>query len=500
VTSAVAPSGRQWPDHSALVLLGAAAAVYTGVNLYRLAHFYSLDFDLAIFGQGVWRLSRGQVPAITIHGVNLFGEHATWIHLPIAVLYALLGPLADVRLLVLLQSAALAGAGWLLYRRAGRELGEATGVLVLLSYLAYPALQHTWLEYYEPVNLAIPCLFAATAAVQDGRERRAIAWSVLALMTVENVALTVAAVGLYALLLGRRRVGAALVAGAVVYLLLIMTVTFPWLSARGYLFADRLYGDFARSLPEAARYLARPDHLLARLLTRENGGYLLGLLGPVAFLPLGAPALLAAAVQLPLNLVSSWPYARQIRYHYVAPIVPFVFLALIHVLARLPAGSRRRRLAQVALVTGIVSGQWLYGSPWIVPRRGEVVWRDAAADAAERAGVERLLERLPAEASVSVHYRFLPALCARTRLYMFPDMGPEGTWPDALVVDETWAATNPWEAMALDRARQDGGFHEVAHTERGTVLLVRGGPGGLEPPMDRPSVSPPLARPGEGTR
>jgi len=83
-------------------------ALYTGVNLYRLDHFYSLDFDLAIFGQGVWLLSRGDVPFVTIRGLNLFGAHATWIHLPVALLFAVLGPLADVRVLVLLQSGALA--------------------------------------------------------------------------------------------------------------------------------------------------------------------------------------------------------------------------------------------------------------------------------------------------------------------------------------------------------------------------------------------------------
>ena len=33
------------------------AAVYTGVNLYRLAHFYPLEWDLAIFSQGVHKLA-----------------------------------------------------------------------------------------------------------------------------------------------------------------------------------------------------------------------------------------------------------------------------------------------------------------------------------------------------------------------------------------------------------------------------------------------------------
>ncbi len=417
------------------------------MNLYRLDHFYSLDFDLAIFGQGVWLLSRGDVPFVTIRGLNLFGEHATWIHLPVALLFAVLGPLADVRVLVLLQSGALALAGLFLYRIAGREVGASAGILVLLSYLLHPALQHTWLEYYEPVSLAVPCLVAATQAVREGRDRPALLWSLIALSTIENVAATVLALGGYALAAGRRRLGLGLVGVASVHLLVIMRVTFPWLSEHGYVFADRLYGDFAESLPQAVAYLARPDHFLGRLATPANGRYLLGLLVPVAFLPLAAPA-------------------------------------------------RRRRGAAGALAIGIGAGQVLYGSAWIVPREGPRFWRGLAEDAEERAFVQALLARLPPEASVSAHYRFLPALCRRSRLFMFPDTGPEGTWPDALVVDEAGLDAASKDAVTLRRARAEAGYREVARTARGTVLLFRGD--GEGPPAEPGALrrSPPIARPG----
>lgn len=496
IASLSTPPDRR-PDFAAALLLGLAAGLYTGLNLYRLAHYYPLDFDLAIFGQGVWLLSHGETPFVTIRGLNLFGEHATWIHLPVAVLYAILGSLADVRVLVLLQSGALAVAGFFLYRIARRELGAAAALLVLLSYLAYPALQNTWLEYYEPVNLAVPCLVAATQAVRERRDRPAFLWSLLALATIENVAATVAALGLLALAVGRRRLGILLILVAAGYLALVMLVTFPLLSDHGYVFADRLYGDFARSLPEAALYLARPDHLLGRLLTAANGQYLLGLLVPVALLPLAAPATLAAAAQLPLNLLSSWPYAHEIRYHYVAPIIPFVFLSLIRALALFPPASSRRRWAVGALVIGLLAGQVAYGSAWIVPRHGEGqgLWRGREADARELAETRALLDRVPPDASVSAHYRFLPALCQRPRLFMFPDTGPAGTWPEVLVVEEGRLTSNAPDLETFERARMSAGYREVGRTKSGTVLLFRGDWTGspAEPgPLRR---SPPVARP-----
>ncbi|PYQ17410.1 MAG: hypothetical protein DMF79_17530, partial [Acidobacteria bacterium] len=121
--------------------------------------------------------------------------------------------------------------------------------------------------------------------------------------------------------------------------------------------------------------------------TPANGHYLLGLLVPVAFLPLAAPATLVVAAQLPLNLVSSWPYAHDIRYHYVAPIIPFLLLSLIRALARFPAGSWWRRGAVGALAMGLGLGQVLYGSAWIVPREGQRLWRGRAEDTKERSEV-----------------------------------------------------------------------------------------------------------------
>lgn len=492
-TDVTSPDRR--PDLAAAILLGLATALYTGLNLYRLAHFYALDFDLAIFGQGVWLLSKGQTPFVTIRELNLFGEHATWIHLPVAVLYAILGPLADVRVLVLLQSGALALAGFFLFRIARREAGAAAAVLVLLSYLTYPALQHTWLEYYEPVNLAVPCLVAATQAVRERRDRPAFLWSLLALTTVENIAATVAALGLHALAVGRRRLGLRLIVVAAAYLLLIMRVTFPWLSDHGYVFANRLYGDYARSLPEAAVYLARPDHLLGRLFTPVNGHYLLGLLAPVAFLPLAAPATLVAAAQLPLNLISSWPYAHEIRYHYVAPIIPFVFLALIRALALFSPASARRRWAAGALVIGLVAGQVAYGSAWIVPWKGQGLWRGREWDAKERTETRTLLDRLPPDASVSAHYRFLPALCQRSRLFMFPDTGPPGTWPEALVVEEGRLASSARDREVFERARVSAAYWEVARTASGTALFFRGDFSGSPGEPGSLRRSPPVARP-----
>ena len=246
-----------------------------------------------------------------------------------------------------------------------------------------------------------------------------------------------------------------------------MGAVFPALAPGGYVYGERLYGEFARDLPGAILYLSRPDHLVERLTLPANGPYLAGLLVPVAFLPLLAPGVLLLAVQLPLNMVSSWPYAHEIRYHYVAPVIPFVFLALVRVLERGKA-ARHRTIALAALGAGILAGQVWYASPWLVPRPGQRWWRGLAADAEERREVSALLARIPADAAVSAHYRFLPHLARRSRLNMFPALGP--VTPDAVVVDLDRAEADAAERAALVRLRAS--CREVARTTRGTVLLA----------------------------
>jgi uncharacterized membrane protein len=470
-------------------LVAAAAALYTAVSLYRLACFYPLDFDLAIYGQGVWLLASGESPHVTVRGLHLFGDHATWIHLPVALIATLVPVVRTTVLLVLLQSAALAWAAHLVHRTSARALGPGTALAVLAAFLAYPALQHTWLEYYEPVNLAIPCLIAAGVAVLEGRDRHALWWSLLALATIEYVAISVVGLGLVALAGRRRRLGLPLIAVGALYLFVVARMTAAWFNpGGGFVYGQHFYGEFADSLPDALAYLAHPGHLLARVLTRENGLYVLALLAPVAFLPLGAPSVLLGATQLAFNMVSSWHYAREIRYHYVAPIIPFVFLALIRALGRLPAGSRERRRATVALLAALALSQPAYASRWLLPTREENWWRGRQADRTERSEVRRLLAIIPPAASVSAHYRFLPALCERTRVYMFPEMGPGA--PDAILVETERLATDARGQAALDAALAGGGYARGGATSSGTVLWLRPVASRGE---DRPVGGPPSA-------
>jgi hypothetical protein len=279
---------------------------------------------------------------------------------------------------------------------------------------------------------------------------------------MENVAATVAAMGVYALFLGRRRLGLALAVGSAVYVAILLNLWFPWLNPGvGYVYGYRLFGDFASSLPEALAYLTNPVHLLTRIATAQNAEYLTGLLLPVGFVPLAAPAALVMAAQLPLNLVSSWPYAHEIRYHYVALVIPFVFLSVIGCLGRYPTGSLGRRLLGGLVLAGALAGQVLYAPPWLAGR----------GDPGRSRDLDALLGLIPPTLSISTDHAFLPHLCERRQLFMFPDLGtPEA---DAVLLDLQATRRFPAETARL-RSLSDLGFREAFRSPGDVVLYVRG--------------------------
>jgi hypothetical protein len=115
--------------------------------------FGTYGFDLGIYDQATWLLSRGRAPFVTVRGLDLLGQHAAYVMVLLAPLYRLW---ADPRLLLLLQVLFLALPAVVVYRLGGRHLGHpAAGLAVAVAYLAYPGVQWaiSW-QFHPEANAA----------------------------------------------------------------------------------------------------------------------------------------------------------------------------------------------------------------------------------------------------------------------------------------------------------------------------------------------------------
>jgi uncharacterized membrane protein len=410
-----------------LIALGLVVAVFVGVfvaqtwSLHR--HFGTYGFDVGIYDQGTWLLSRLRAPFVTVRGLNLFGQHASYILILVAPLYRLW---ADPRLLLLLQAIALAVPAWVVYRLGTRHLGNpAAGLAVAVAYLAFPAVQWALTWQFHPEALAAAFLALAALAADDRRHRLMAVWLGLALLCREDVGLVVAGFGGLLMLTGQRSVGRRVLIAGLIWWVLATFLFIPWANGRQTNLFEVNYG--VTGVGPIAVLKALPSmtgRALATALSNQGLGYLLLLLVPLLGLPLLAPkALLPVAPALFLNMAAIPPEQHQIRYQYVATSAPFLAIAAVAGL-RVVAGRRRVLLAPLLvalLVAALVMDQRFGPAPW---SHDKIVAAASPADQARR----KALAMIPADAPVSAQFNLVPQLSHRVKIFEFPNPFRAANW------------------------------------------------------------------------
>lgn len=420
-------------------LLGLGMLAY--VVLFLRLTFLLLDrqgvrtYDLAIFDQATWLISRGQAPFVTVRGLPLLAEHFS------AVLY-LLAPLYRLwdspKTLLLVQTLALSLGALPVYALARKKLHSAPLALLLsLAYLLYPPLQWSNTFEFHPDTLVTPCLLAAFYFLTEKRWRPVFLLLGLAALCKETVGLEIIALGVYAALLHRRSVpdrnqGLLLTAFGAACLLVAFATVSHLNEGRPSLFF-LLYSRYGHSPGQIALFAAgHPLRVASDLAQADNRLYAFQLLYPVLFLSLLAPeVLLLALPALGLHLLSEHGIMHTIYFQYSALITPFVFASAILGAARCRAWGNRRTglLLGVALIFGMVQGasQRPASSPW--PTLPPTF---SAAPSGETA---RLLSLIPPQASLTTQVALMPRLCHRREVYMFPNPFQRAAWgngPEAM--------------------------------------------------------------------
>ena len=92
-------------------------------------------YDFGLYDQGVWLLSQGKAPFVTLMGRNLFGDHTSFILLPLVPLYWLFG---STGLLFVVQAAVLASGALPIWKLSKHLLGsQPMSCAAVLAYLLH---------------------------------------------------------------------------------------------------------------------------------------------------------------------------------------------------------------------------------------------------------------------------------------------------------------------------------------------------------------------------
>lgn len=385
--------------------------VYLTLSLIRHRGLVTYGFDLGIFDQGIWLLSRFHAPFVTIRGLNLFGDHTSFLLLPLVPLYWV-WPSPEILLVVQTVTLGLSAVPlfWIARRLLGDEPAAAT---VSIAFLAQPAIGWLNLDQFHPEAVVVPLVLVALWAMVSERWRLFLVAAGLVLLVKEDMALLMIGVGIYVAVRRNRRIGIITVLGSIAYAAAALGFL-RLMNGVGTVYTWRLpFGGPAGLVETAVRH---PGDLVRYLLGDARPLYVLELLGPLLLLPLLAPSALAMATGPILsNLISDFGYQHQIRYHYTAAILPVVGFAAVLGLTKVRSTGWRRSVAVATLGAALV-GTYLIGP--LPGSREPATIPDVHSPAVQDA--YRAFALIPDDAVVSAYYPFVTHLDHRVEIYEFP--------------------------------------------------------------------------------
>ncbi len=463
-----------------LALIATWVGVFGGLVFRRHDRFASQTFDLGIFDQAAWLISRGGDLFISVRGLDLLGHHANMGLFLLAPFYWLgAGP----HFLNLIQVVSLALGAVPIFLLARERLASARLALVPAgAYLLHPALGFFAWETFHPDVMAITPLFFAWWFARRERWGWFAACLIYAVSWKEDVALAAVAFGLVLLFRRHRRVGLLTAGLAAAWFLFVNRVLLPGVS--GEAFYDHLFSGLGDSPWEiATTLLFHPTRILRSLGAPDARTYVWQLMAPFGFLPLLAPLPFGlGAPQFVLNVVSEASFTRSINYHFSSLPLTAMTLATVEAIAFLGRRRAVRRLLVGVVAATSLAGAVLWGvSP--IGREYDTGYWPLGAD--PRLPSKREAVRLPPDdAAVTATYEFAPHLTHRRKIYDWPnpwvgtnyglhnDSAPDPNVVQWLVVDRRLVG----DGDLLEEILGDGDF-EVVFDRDDIVVAQRVGSG-----------------------
>ena len=317
---------------SDLLLIAFAAALMLLVAIGRWLSLSSNAWDLGIFTQFSWMLSRGYwSEQASLTGWPVLADHASFILIPISFFYRLFDSPA---FLLTLQSVVLAGAALILLPLssiAGASLKIRR--LLLLAYFAQPVLWNTaWFDFHPDAFFPL-LVFSFWLQVCKKRFGWAVFYLVLLLVIRETSSLVVAGLALTCFLQGKRIVALLMAVSAIAWAAFLLFFWYPLFFPLGHHNSGNYEHLFSALLaiyrqPHDFSHLIQVSHLTSLSLAPI---FLVGLIIPWIFFWSKGSIVWFIGSLVPLIPLTLSANSNQVSidYHYGIMVAPFFCLAAI---------------------------------------------------------------------------------------------------------------------------------------------------------------------------
>jgi uncharacterized membrane protein len=412
---------REWKPILIRVALHVPVAAAIGFYFIRFAllsvqvqdGYGAPGYDMGIFDQGVWLLSRFHAPYVTVMGRDLFGDHTSFVLL-LAVPFYWIWP--EAQTLLVLQAALLAAAAipiYLLARKRTGSVAVATGLAV--AYLLNPALQRDNLEQFHPEAFLVFFLALAIYWALEWRPRLFVAACIGCLLVKEDTALLVVPLALLVAWRRNRRLGLWLAAGAAGYALFATQVVIRLLLGTTSFYSNRIpFGGIKGLLLSP---FAHPVKLAKYAISGYKPFYLWQMGAAFGWAFVAAPEVAVVGIfMLAENLLSSFPYMQQIQYHYSLSLVPVFAMGTAFAVSRFVTARQRYTVTTYVVGASLVAC-YMWG---LAPFSRHPVYPHSAPDDPAVISTNQALRAVPANAVVSADYMYVSHLDHRVQCYQWP--------------------------------------------------------------------------------
>jgi uncharacterized membrane protein len=442
-------------------LVAAFAAAYALIGLFRHWHFDSSAYDLGIFDQAIWRLSRFDAPTSSLKGgLNIFGDH---FHPVIALLAPVYWIAPRVEALIVAQSVLLAASIVPVFAFARRRLPADSPFAIAVVYALFWGIQRTaWFDFHE---LAFAPLLIGIALNAIDLRRWSVLWLTCAALWLvkEDMIPLVAGIGAWVFLFVDRRQGLMLAAVSLLLFPIVMLIVIPGVRTRLVELRCRIRAFAGRAMDGAGhrhdtaaeddhrRSLADALHVsAARLAMVADGGGHWSRASPLGFADsLGVGSALFGAARADPRAGAA------------------------DTLSKIRAGventGRLTWIVPAVLTLMVVASATLPGHQPVLRLFAAKHYRDIP----DRVAATEALAQIPSDASVVAQAAIVPHLSHRDRIYVLEDGAPDADFviaASALV--SPWPAANSEGIAAWLEKRRQAGYREIFARD-GWVVLTR---------------------------
>ena len=466
------------PAAAAGILAFAAAAGYSAVSIFRHGHFGS-TVDLAAQSQTVWGYSQLEIIPNTIVGIpNLLGDHFHPVLFLLAPFYWIW---SSPEVLLIAQAVLLALAGLPIFLWGRERLGAVAGLAFMAAFLLYWGILAGMEFDFHHIVFAVAALSWALYAALTRRNRLLWAMVAVAMLSREDVPLTLAALGFYIAVVQRRYVLGVAMAGAnVVWFGLLIGVIMPALAGGPY--RHWTYQSLGTGpLSAIVHIVTRPlDSLELLFVPLAKTRIWIGSFGSWLFLPLVSPLTLIAIPYFLERFWNDWPSFWTFHMQYNMLPAPILAMAAIDSLARIKArwpqniALPSRAMPAMALLVLAISA---VGSFVIIRPLDDLAKTVSASTSAD---IQACLDVIPPTASVAASQELVPHLASRRHIYGIPAevanqvyVDPNTLNPQFIAIDLA-SGGSPDVAMRAAVSTALQGDYGIVCTRELTLVLQKG--------------------------